>query len=196
MAKKGREGYLAPKVVLTQRELSEYKGSRQILERFRRLKELEAKKKQLKRLSSQVKYERSRYGKVGKGIAAGFSFLSSPTRALYAKSQPVIAEKKTIQGRSTGKVGRPRGSYNQLYAAYGGVYGFRKAQALERFKERQRILQERAITPQQQIILQQIRARQEAQRRSPESKVYPDTNGDVQMNNIFQEIDELSNIAG
>jgi hypothetical protein len=93
-----------------------------------------------------------------------------------------------------GKKGRPVGTLDSRYAQYGGVYGYRKAMALKRWKERQQILENSAVSPKQQIILRQIRAREQAQRQSIESRTIPDTLGYIDIGYITKEINDATNI--
>lgn len=90
--------------------------------------------------------------------------------------------------------GRPAGSYDQRYRAYGGVYGYRKILTAQLRQQRLQSLRDAAVTPQQQNILAQIEARQRAQQTSPENQLIPDTRGQVPMKSIHQEADEYANI--
>ena len=95
---------------------------------------------------------------------------------------------------SSGRVGRPKGTYDSRYAAYGGVYGYRKVLAQKLCERRMQMMQASQLTPEQQQLLANARAQQSAQEQNPESKTIPDTAGKVPMRNYHQEIDDAANI--
>ena len=172
--------------------------------REQREKENEAYIKQQER---QRAYDRTATGKVGGFLSKSFRTLSQKygvTKRLYKKSMPLRpsystvngVKSRTVQGVSSGRRGRPIGTYNPLYAKYGGVYGYRKAMALERFKQRQAILEQSATNPRQRVILAQIRQRDMARMQDPEGRVIPDTYGQVNLNGIFRDIDDATNLVG
>lgn len=133
------------------------------------------------------------------GITRAFSLMQKGgvTRALYG--QPISPYgsniSNTIPSRRTGRRGRPKGTYDQRYANFGGVYGYRKFLAQQRWKERQQILQNSVTNPRQKAILRQIQQRDEMQRMSPESRTIPDTAGNIPtMRTIHDEINDYANI--
>lgn len=142
--------------------------------------------------------KRTSQGRVARGFQKGFSLLrrGGVTRATYGNQiapQGTYPTRKTIKGVNKGR-GRPVGTKDVRYAAYGGVYGYRKAMAQRRFLERQQALRNAAVNPQQQAILAQIEARRRAQAMNPEGRTIADTNGDVYLGDIMREIDDASNL--
>lgn len=211
MVKKERiPSYLSPtrliqKGLYKQEEYEKYKENRQKIQAMN-LKE------RGKELTSEAKYredkkryeERSMGGMLGKQIVAAHRVASTRggfAQGLYRATgqlPPTNVQNrfKTIQGMKSGRKGRPQGTLDKRYAAAGGVYNWRKQQALLRWKERQRILQDRTINPQQQAALNQIRAREAYNNSNQEGKIIPNTDGNVYLDNIMNEINRASNIAG
>lgn len=196
MAKKEKKpSFLAPKRILTPAEYTRYREERKIIEREKLLARMEERRRKIKPLVKQRAYAESKFGKVSRAIGTGLRFIQSPTGVLQERATspiPSLSSRKppkTLRKGINYKPGRPKGTYDLRYARWGGVYGWRKAQALERFKQRQEFLRQRAITPQQQQVLAQIEARQMVQRQSPETKTIPDTYGEVPLNDIFSEVD-------
>lgn len=207
MAKKERSpSYLSPqalikKGLLEKAEYEKYKENRQKIQAMNmkeRGKELTSEEEYRRRTTA---YGQSSVGRFGGIISKGYRAASTRggiTQGLYRMQRqlpPTNVENrfKTIQGMKSGKRGRPAGTLDKRYAAYGGVYGYRKAMALERFKQRQAILQARAVTPQQQYILNQIRARQQYNAQDIEQKTIPDTRGQVDIDSITREIMNAAN---
>lgn len=208
MVKKERTpSYLSPTALvkaglLDSAEYERYKENRQKIQAMNlreRGNELSSEENYRRGLKT---YGKSRSGRFSNVLSKGFRVASQPhgvTRTLYQRQgqlPPTNVENRfrTIQGIKSGKRGRPAGTLDKRYAAYGGVYGYRKAMALERFKQRQAILQARAVTPQQQAILNQMRMRDEYARSNPEAQIIPDTRGDVFLDGIMDEINRASNI--
>jgi len=133
-------------------------------------------------------------GKAGKFVGKTFQALSTRggvTRASYGMPiRPPINKNKYKAGFR----GRPRGSYNPLYAQYGGVYGYRKAMSHKRALERLAAKRAAQISPQQAQVLNQYQAQQYAQRQSPEGRIIPDTTGNVGIGQINNEIDDAANL--
>ena len=125
-------------------------------------------------LLRQLKYQMSPQGRVSSAITKGFSFVQSPTKHLY-------------------NIGRPKGSYENKYKSYGGVYEFRKEQALKRKIKRMEYERKLKINPYQQAILNQVAARQQANKINPENQIIPDTNGMFNFDSITREINDASN---
>jgi hypothetical protein len=207
MAKKQRvPSYLSPQALIKSRllkkaEYEQYKKDRQKIQAMNlreRGKELTSEEKYRRQTTA---YAGSRSGKLGGFLSGAFRTASTRggvTQSLYRRQgqlppQNIQNRFKTVQGVRSGRKGRPQGTIDKRYAAYGGVYGYRKAMALERFKQKQAILQSRAVSPQQQMILNQIRARQQYNQSNPEGQIIPSTNGDVYLDGIMSEIDAASN---
>lgn len=118
------------------------------------------------------------------------------TRALY--KQPVAPAGSNIpniqERRFTGRRGRPKGSYDQRYAQYGGVYGYRKMLNQKLREQRLEAMRRTAVTPQQEAVIRQIEARRMAEMQNPERKTIPSTYGQVSMRGLMDEIDSASNI--
>lgn len=134
----------------------------------------EAARQRQRRELNRRKFEASRAGKIGRVIT------SIPRQVSRGKLP----------------VGRPRGRYDPRYAAYGGVYNFRKVQSQQRTLQRLQFQRDANLSPEEQAALNQIRAKQAAQRLNPESRVIPDTDGRFDFRNIFKEIEEASQVAG
>ena len=121
------------------------------------------------------------------------------TRALYERQgqlPPSFMQKRamTIAGSRTGKKGRPAGTLDKRYAAFGGVYGWRKYQATQLKIARMNAMQQATVSPEQQAYLNQMRARQQASQMNPERRTIPTTFGTIPLKGIMDEIDAASNI--
>lgn len=119
-----------------------------------------------------------------------FSFF----RGAQQFSQKNIRSRGGFSG-SSGRAGRPRGSYDSRYAAYGGVYGYRKVLAQKLRERKMQRMQASQLTPEQQQLLANARAQATAQQQNPENKTIPDTTGKVPMKSYHQEIDDAANIV-
>lgn len=159
--------------------------------------------KDYRSLRREQNYSKSRTGKLAKFGAnvyqAGQQPLASGVASvLYARHAPPIPARGHTQSRPgyarTGRRGRPVGSFDPRYARYGGVYGFRKAEAHRRAIEKLEALRRAAINPQQQAVLDQIEARERARRENIENRTFPDTRGEVRLRSIHQEIDDAANV--
>lgn len=192
---------MSPRSLLTKKEYQQYSTLRKIPERDRLQSEWEQRKKNLERYNQEKKYEQSRTGKVASRVS---SFLRGikrigrigATRSLYERKTSPYNRPMTQQTKAQGYTGRgrPRGSFDSRYAQYGGVYGYRKAMAQQRWKERREILERSVTNPRQRAIFQQIQQREEMRMRSPEAQTIPNTYGKVPMKNIFDEINDATNI--
>ena len=103
---------------------------------------------------------------------------------------------KTVQGMKSGRRGRPKGTLDQRYAAYGGVYGYRKYMATQLKIQRMEAMRRNAVTPQQQAVLAQIEARRQYNQSNPEGQIIPNTNGNVDMDYLMREINNAANAVG
>jgi hypothetical protein len=139
-----------------------------------------------------------------KGIRAIGSYRSEEARVRY-RSSPFARYDSGLQtlrrisrgsrvGIKVGGRGRPKGTFDSRYAAYGGVYGYRKVLAAQLRQQRFNQLQASTVSPQQQLILDQIRAREEAKRTNPENQAIPDTSGRVDTRSIHREADDYSRL--
>jgi hypothetical protein len=88
--------------------------------------------------------------------------------------------------------GRPRGTYNPLYAKYGGVYGWRKAQAQQLRERRMALQRNMTLSPAQQESLRQMQERQNASQANPENRAIPDTAGTVPLRGLHAEAEEAA----
>lgn len=209
MAKYTGGGMLAPKKLLKgykvggQDAYNAYVETRQEPQRYKLLSKIAQAQKQLPIIRAQRQYAQSKSGRFGSFLAKGYNTLRTPggvTRTLYRQQmeQPNVygdstRKAKTIRGISTGKRGRPRGTLDQRYAQYGGVYGYRKWQATQLKIARMEAMRRTAVTPQQQAVLAQIERRNQMQRMNPERRIIPDTAGDVYLNDIMGDIDRAAN---
>jgi hypothetical protein len=201
MVKGKRPSYMSPRNLLTKKEYQQYSTLRKIPERDRLQKEWNQRKKDFKKYSQEKRYEESRTGKVASRVS---SFLRGikrtgrvgATRSLYKRKTSPYNRPMTQPTKAQGYTGRgrPRGSFDSRYAQYGGVYGYRKAMAQQRWKERREILERSVTNPRQRAIFQQIQQREEMRLRSPESRTIPDTAGQVPTKSIMDEINDATNI--
>jgi len=175
-------------------------------------KELVARRRRVKetikgeKILREVKRKRSIGGRIGIGFQKGVQIgRRGITRSLYDREAPTYGASKLKSpssnltptgGIKTGKRGRPHGSYDQRYAKWGGVYGYRKAMAQKRRLERIRLQQQGQITPRQRQTLQRIeyqRAVSQQQRRANDP--FFGTDGNVQLGNIMQQINDATNLV-
>ena len=201
--------FLNRKNLLTAKENAEYERQRMLPERRRLLNQIETGRRQSKINAREERYNNSGSGRFAKkttGFLRGFQSVArrGVARSLYERNTTPYTRpyqqpnQQQNYGRRTGASsgggrGRPSGTYDQRYAAYGGVYGYRKAMAQQRWKERQQILQNSVTNLRQRQILNQINQRDEYQRRSPESQTFPDTDGHVGTRSIMDEINDACN---
>ena len=159
-------------------------------------------------------YDKTGTGKIGKflGKALQAARPGGMTRALYSRQtpmQPRYANKRgiyssgntvspysnVIRRGSGGRVGRPVGTYKQMYAQWGGVYGYRKMLAAKYRAERIRLQQQANISPQQQMVINRYQSQQQYQQMNPESQIVPNTYGNIPLNDIFNDIDRAINLV-
>jgi len=194
--KKKREAELRSKA---QEALGTNVGSR-LKQQIERVKEKQQLNK-IKRLRADEAYYKTPSGKVSKGATRVAGILTTKrgiTKALYSRTMPVsIGSASAIR---TGKRGRPFGTYDPRYAAYGGVYGFRRAQSQMNRQQRQQYLQNIAQNPQQQAALAYIEARRKEKLRQ-QQQIFPDVRNDAMIaeSNIFNQlnidVDNASNLV-
>ena len=196
---KKRTSYLSPRSLLTKKEFSDYQMQKKIIERDKLQRRIEQGKESFKKYSKEKRYEESKTGQVSKkvgGFLRGIQSLQRKgvTRSLYGGNTISKVSKRTNKGSYSGR-GRPRGTYDKRYAKYGGVYGYRKAMSLQRWKERQQILERSAVNPRQQEVLRRIQQRDAYARQSPERRVIPSTGGELPLKGIMDEINNACNLV-
>lgn len=197
-SRKNRERGFKPEKQLYGEEKAEYQASRYAVNRQRSLDKL----KETSSNAKNIFYNNSKTGKISSAVgrATRRNAFRSLTNQPGYRRPPMQQSSSTSFSvanapRHTGRRGRPVGSYKSEYAAYGGVYNFRKEQNHRRALERMQALKNASINPQQQQILAQIAARERAQQMNPENAVIPDTRGEVRLKSIHQEIDDFSNLV-
>lgn len=202
MVKEKKEKFLQPKSLLTKEEYQQYQIAKKIPARGKLEEEMKERKKEVDKYIADKKYEGSRTGMFAKKLTgllrAGTSAFSSKqgiTKALYKRKVSQYTQEHTATRTKYKGRGRPKGSYDQRYAKFGGVYGYRKWLAQQRWKERLNLLERKQITPRQRAILDTIRAREEMQMRSPEAQIVPDTTGNIPLRGLMDEIDGYANIV-
>lgn len=193
MAKEKKLGFLAAKKILDKNQYEVYKEQKIALRKKQLLDQIQATRAPAKAATRLMAYDKTRTGAVSRGIGNFFNFAQKgAARSLHERAYAPTGQR--ISGITTGKRGRPVASYDKRYAAYGGVYGYRKLLNARLREQRMQNLRNLAINPQQQAVLAQIEARQQAQRLDPEGRPIPNTYGNVPMKNIMDEIDQAANI--
>jgi hypothetical protein len=198
-------------VQLRKKKFEKYYGavSNDELERLEAIKALEQQRRIQKReaegqkIASEERYisEKERYGKTRTGridtaMQRGFQVVRPGgfSRMMYGRAA-IPQTIRTTQGFKSGKRGRPRGSLDRRYAAYGGVYGWRKHQAAQLRMQKMQMQRQTSVTPQQEQQLRYIQQRQMAVRQDPERQIFPDTTGNVDLNSIFRDIDSAAGMV-
>jgi hypothetical protein len=200
MKKSGKPSFLSRKALLTEQEYEQYKSQQQIPQRLKYKQELEQGKQQIKRIAQEEKYRTSKTGAVGRATTGFFKFASQKkpvTSFLYNRNKPIQKVSSPTQfksGNSYGKRGRPVGTYDDRYKAYGGVYGYRKVLNAQLRQQRLQAMQERVVSPAQQQLLDQIRQRDFQRQQNHESKPIPSTTGKSFIGGYHQEIDDYANL--
>lgn len=187
--------FLKPKKVLTAEEYQQYTKNKQAIKRSQLLSENKSNARTAQDISRQESYSKTRSGKLG-NLLGKFVKTARPggvTRALYSRSIPP-QQKKSV---STGKRGRPFGTlkYRDEYGNPIGVYEYRKILSARLRQQRIEAMGRATINPQQRAVLNQIEARQQAQRQNVEARPIPDTFGDVNLNQVFKDIEDSSNLV-
>lgn len=196
----GKTGQLVASAYKPKPKVNWRKTTAETVADYAREKEYLANKKKIAFEESKKKYQNSKFGKYSRGAAQTFGFIRSPVNYMarkaygsqmapqgYSSSTGVPSVKGGSKGRGGGR-GRPRGSLDRRYAAYGGVYGFRKAMAHQRRMERLQAQQQANLTPEQVMAIRATRARMA----NPENGVIPSTAGNVDMSGYMNEIDFAS----
>lgn len=189
-----RTSYLSPKKVLREKEYEEYKELQRRLKKRQLRKDIEELRKRAKEERREAKYQSSRTGKLGKGIKKVLTYRRGGiTRALYGRQRPT-----TSRGLSTGGRGRPRGSVKYRHPVTGqpiGVYEYRKLSALQRWKEKERVRQQSAFSPENLEVMRRLQEQRRIARMSPERRIIPDTYGEIPLSGIMDEINRASNLV-
>jgi hypothetical protein len=208
MAKKSKAAsYLSPRKIYSEDEYAEYKKQQVDTRRVELQDKLKQGRRNLEIFNRQQKYKTSKTGRLGSSIGRAFSMArpGGMTQALYQRQIPITSQnvqqeypsraKQTLRGSSGGKVGRPRGTYNKLYAPYGGVYMYRKLMAAKLRERRIELQRASTITPEQQMAMNQLAYRQQQSQLNMENKVIPDTSGYSNTGSFSDEINRAANLV-
>jgi len=189
MRKEKTPSFLTRKSLLTSKEESEYQANKGSIQRRRFLNENKALSKQNRYEQRNENYNKSLSGRFSRGVTKGINIIRNPTKSIYNQPKSNLRIGKSGRGRPVGTTkyfddnGRPI-----------GVYEARKILATKNYIARQQALQRATINPQQQAILNQIRARQNYDAQDMEKKIFPDTRGMVDIDSITKEINDATNI--
>lgn len=183
--------FLARKNLLKRKEESDYQANKGEIQRRKYLEEIKQLKQQNKVENRNEKYVNSRTGRFGSRLKRGINAIKSPKNYLYSRNQV-----RVNRGVNNGRKGRPINSvkYRDDQGRPIGVYEFRKLLATKNYIARQQALQRATINPQQQQVLNNIRARENYNRSNKEGHIFPDTDGNVNIDSITDEINRASNI--
>jgi len=207
MAKQKTASYLSPRKLLSPEEYAEYKRQQQEPRRAELQEKLKQGAKNIKRFEVQRRYATSRTGRFSGFLQRNIQRAQRPqpvAAALYEQSIPITSKNvqqeyptmpRTVRGSSGGKVGRPRQTYDKRYAAYGGVYGYRKMLAAKLRAQKFELIRQNTISPQQQMVMNQLASQQAYAQQNPENKAIPDTYGQVRTRGIMDEIDFAANLV-
>lgn len=152
-------------------------------------------------------YAKTFGGKSARVITRGIGLLRKGafTRSLYGNQispMPLqmggVAHNRTF-GRRVGyaRAGRPVGTVKHIDPNTGqpvGIYEWRKILNARLRQQRQEYLRQRAISPQQQQMLNQMEQRRNAVAQDPERQIIPSTTGKTPMQSYFDEIDSYANL--
>lgn len=188
-----KESYTSPRKVLSQEEYKNYKAQQEEFNRRKYQNKIKVLSKQNQYESNKERYNKTTSGRLGNAISKGLSN-RSVTRNLYHNQAPV---RLTSHGVRSGRKGRPNGTVKYVNPETGqpiGVYEYRKI-LTSQLRER-RLNAQNNPSPQQSRIIRMIDQREQLRRQNPEGNIIPDTNGSVNINNIFREIDYASKIVG
>ena len=179
------------KKYLSKEEYKEYTDLKKQLQTRRSKQELKSLREREESEERESRYGKTRSGKLGKLIVRGVGVArKGVARSLYTRGRSSDGVKK---GR-----GRPRGSVKYVDPRTGqpiGVYEYRKILSARLRREKLESLRKFRVNPRQEAVLQRVERRRAYQRLNPESKIIPDTHGDIYLNNIFKEIEDSSNLV-
>lgn len=200
MAMKKETRLTTARKVLYPEQYKEYKTQQETIKKRNLLQDINKNRRDLSILQKREAYSKTPSGRLGTKMSKGLNIARRGiTQSLYDRNRTsnerLGIRRSVVRGTSGGR-GRPSGTFDQRYAQYGGVYGYRKFLAQQRWKERQQILQNSVTNPRQREILNQIRAREESNMQSPERRTFPDTNGNIPtMRTIHSEINDYANMV-
>jgi hypothetical protein len=207
MVKRRTPSFLTPKKLLTKQEYLDYQMRKKIPATEKLRGEIEEEKKGLKKFEDERRYAQTRTGRLSSKSTRFLKGIQDIqrrgiTRSLYERktspfSRPYAQPISTsVAGRRTGRVGRPRGTFDPRYSRWGGVYGYRKWLSQQRWKEKQEILAQSVASPVQRERLRQIQMQEQMRQQSPEAQVIPNTYGNIPlMKTIHQEINDYANLV-
>jgi len=166
--------------------------AREVLRDYAREQEYKENLRKIKLIEAKKKYYATRIGGFSKGAQRTLGFVKSPMASLikysYGSQMSGGSGGRTSFARRGVGRGRPRGTFDTRYAAYGGVYGYRKAMAHKRAMEKLQAQHQANLTPEQVMAIRAVRARQA----NPETKTFPDTTGYVDTSGYMNEIDNAA----
>lgn len=199
-----RESFLSRRKILTAKEFADYKKYKIDIEGRKARQKLSELKKESAYGQSQVARAKTSQGRASRfagKILNNIRTLGKPEmyRAAYERQgqlPPSFMQKRdqTIAGMKTGTRGRPKGTLDKRYAAFGGVFGWRKAEAHRRALERMQFRYANTVSPEQAAYLKRLEMQRQAQSLNPERRIFPDTNGEVATKSIQDEIDAASHL--
>jgi hypothetical protein len=198
MVKKEADYKATAKRVLSSEEYEDYKKYKDVIKKRQVLQQLGSDKRTAKQIERQEKYSKTPAGKFAGVIAKGLGAIRqrNPVSNFLYRNQTIPSTRKTIASPyQRGRVGRPAGSYDQRYAQYGGVYGYRKMLSAQMQLQKIQAIRQQVLTPQQQQVLNQIEARRQFQAQDPERRTFPDTSGRVSIGSYQDEIARASNLV-
>ncbi len=123
--------------------------------------------------------------------------IRSPGRDRRSSTGGIRTGRRTATGGiRTGRRGRPRGSFDPRFARFGGVFGFRKYLSQKLRLERIQAQREARVSPRQELLLQQDRARFRSRQLDPERQPIPNTAGGIPlMSQIEDEINDAARLV-
>jgi hypothetical protein len=204
MAKQKSASYLSPRKLLSKVEYAKYKAQQQEPRRAELLQKVSQGEKNLARFQSQQRYAKTKSGRFSSFLSRGIQKAQRPNPVasyLYESQMPITSQNvqqqypsmpRTLKGSSGGRVGRPRGTYDMRYASVGGVYGYRRILAQQLRERRMQLQRQNTISPQQQMIINQVQSQERYNNQNVENRIIPDTYGQVDMNQIWRDIDSAS----
>jgi hypothetical protein len=142
-------------------------------------------------------YEASTQGKVSNAVVKGFKFVKSPSKYLYSKNQLSQSTIKAIGGVKR-KRGRPYGTMKYYDPQTGqpiGVYEYRKILASRLRENRLKQLRNASLNPRQREVLRQVELRDRARSMNKENQTIPDTDGNINFSDVFNDINNAVNLV-
>jgi len=211
MAKKKRRrtSFVLAKEVLSKKELREFKDLKKAEKRSKLLREINLlknggdeirgfnktrrelkllKKEDLKRrkeeeIRSLRKQNRQNKSKLLRGLRA------------VGRGNFVDSLSNGVSNVGIRKRGRPKGSFDPRFRAFGGSVNFRRVLRARLRQEQLQSQQQTILTPNQQALLQRQRQFNQQQMLEPESRTIPSTSGRIQLRGIMDEINDAINLV-